>query len=144
MLRWMGHLGRCEPPFHLFSLSFPPFGTEWVQAAQHPALIHARLTAFRMSLIHTQPLEELLGSRVLCCRVPERTGGGAAGQAGEGEAIIQARNRKGGHFKSVYILFSSFNVEAICPSVLDTALLYCCSVAYGRKTRGRAGRGSEI
>lgn len=73
-----------------------------------------------MSLIRTQPLEELLGFRVLCCRVPEGTGGGD-GAAGEGEAeaeaIIQARNRKGGHFKSVYFLFFSFNVKAICRSL---------------------------
>lgn len=120
----MRHLGRFLPRscrgalFPLFSFSFSPFGTERVRAVQHPALIHAWLTAFIMSLIRTQPPEELLGFRVLCCRVPEGTGGGdgAAGE-GEAEAIIQACNRKGGHFKSVYFLFFSFNVKAICRSL---------------------------
>lgn len=94
ILREMGHLGCflpsscCEAPFHPFSFSFPPLGTEWVQAVQHPALTHAWLTAFIMSLIRTQPLEELLGFRVLCCRVPEGMGGR---EAGKGAAIIQER-----------------------------------------------------
>lgn len=91
--RWMGHLGRFSPRscrgtlfplFALFSFSFSPFGTERVLAVQHPALIHAWLTAFIMSLIRTQPLEELLGFRVLCCRAPEGTGTGA----GEGRGRL--------------------------------------------------------